>query len=149
MFKVKIKASLWSERREFPHRVSLRQRLRGSRLLWTLQGRTSRIRYIEMCTIMQLSLSLLTPSLPPLSLSSPFSPSLSLSPPPNKKSLVAMRPMHPLTGSDGKSCAGVICPALPYAGCIGVTPWDACCPKCGTYDIVDSSYTFVESVVFG
>ena len=49
--------------------------------------------------------------------------------------------MLPLTGSDGKSCAGVTCPALPYAGCIGVTPWDACCPKCGTYDIVASSYT--------
>ena len=40
--------------------------------------------------------------------------------------------MYPLTGSDGKSCAGVTCPALPYAGCVGVTPWDACCPKCGT-----------------
>lgn len=41
--------------------------------------------------------------------------------------------MHITIAADGISCAGVNCPALPYAGCEGVTPWDSCCPKCGMY----------------
>ena len=45
MLKVKIKASLWSEWRELPHRVPLRQRLCGSWLLWTQQCCT-RIKYV-------------------------------------------------------------------------------------------------------
>ena len=45
MLKVKVKASLWSEWRELPHRVPLRQRLCGSWLLWTLQCCT-RIEYV-------------------------------------------------------------------------------------------------------